>query len=124
MKRKNGFTLIELLVVVILLALIAVMVTPIVYSSIEKAQKESFGSSVNGLLRAVNVEREYGVAQTYTVKDGKVTPTLSVKGKIEGEGTITVTEEGEITISITNGKYCAKKGKDDKKIIVEDGTCS
>ena len=104
MKRKNGFTLIELLVVVILLALIAVMVTPIVYSSIEKEQKESFGSSVNGLLRAVNVEREYGVAQTYTVKDGKVTPTLSVKGKIEGEGTITVTEEGEITISITNGK--------------------
>ena len=124
MKRKNGFTLIELLVVVILLALIAVMVTPIVYSSIEKAQKESFVSSVNGLLRAVNVEREYGVAQTYTVKDGKVTPTLSVKGKIEGEGTITVTEEGEITISITNGKYCAQKGKNDKKIIVEDGTCS
>ncbi len=124
MKRKNGFTLIELLVVVILLALIAVMVTPIVYSSIEKAQKESFGSSVNGLLRAVNVEREYGVAQTYTVKDGKVTPTLSVKGKIEGEGTITVTEEGEITISITNGKYCAEKGKNDKKITVKDGSCS
>lgn len=124
MKRKNGFTLIELLVVVILLALIAVMVTPIVYSSIEKAQKESFGSSVNGLLRAVNVEREYGVVQTYTVKDGKVTPTLSVKGKIEGEGTITVTEEGEITISITNGKYCAEKGKNDKKITVKDGSCS
>lgn len=124
MKRKNGFTLIELLVIIILLSLIAVMVTPIVNSSIEKAKKESFSSSVNGLLRAVNTEREYGVEQQYTIENGKVTPNLSVKGKIQGKGTISVTEEGEITVSISYGKYCAQKEKEDKKITIKEGPCS
>ena len=52
MKRK-GFTLIELLAVIIVLAIIALIVTPIVTKTIENAKKGSVERSSEGYIRAV-----------------------------------------------------------------------
>jgi len=123
MKKQNGFTLIELLSVIVLLTLISLMVTPVIQNSLENARKESFLSSVNGVYRAVRLNKEYGIKQEYTIANGKTNPEVSVKGKVEGTGKMIVNENGEIYVSVSTPKYCATKDYQDKKIMVKDGAC-
>ena len=52
MKRK-GFTLIELLAVIIILAVIALIATPLIMNSIEESRKSSFHVSVKNMIRAM-----------------------------------------------------------------------
>ena len=42
MKNKKGFTLIELLAIIVILAIIAVITTPIILNIIENAKKGAF----------------------------------------------------------------------------------
>ena len=42
MKRKNGFTLIELLAVIVILAIIALIATPIILGIVDNARKDAF----------------------------------------------------------------------------------
>ena len=49
MKNKKGFTLIELLAVIIILAVIALIATPIVLNVIESARKSANKDSAYGL---------------------------------------------------------------------------
>lgn len=46
--RKNGFTLIELLAVIIILAVIALIATPVVLNVVENAKKSAAESSMSG----------------------------------------------------------------------------
>ena len=52
MKRK-GFTLIELLAVIIVLAIIALIATPIIFNVIENAKIKSLENSCYGVIDAV-----------------------------------------------------------------------
>ena len=51
--RKKGFTLIELLAVIVVLAIIALIATPMVLNTIEKARKGAAESSANTYLKAI-----------------------------------------------------------------------
>jgi len=53
---KKGFTLVELLAVIIILAVIALIATPIVLNVVEKTRKSAFESSVNGIIEAIELE--------------------------------------------------------------------
>ena len=46
--KKNGFTLIELLAVIIVLAIIALIATPIIFNVIENAKLKSLENSCYG----------------------------------------------------------------------------
>ena len=50
MKNKKGFTLIELLAVIIILAVIALIATPIVLNVVDNARKSANKDSAYGLL--------------------------------------------------------------------------
>ncbi len=56
MKRKNGFTLIELLAVIVILAIIALIATPLVLKYIEKSRKESKVDSAYSFVRNLETE--------------------------------------------------------------------
>ena len=73
---KKGFTLIELLAVIVILAIIALIATPIILGIIEDARKGSIEASANGYIDAV----EYKIARN------------EIKGEETSSGIYDVTE--------------------------------
>ena len=57
---KKGFTLIELLAVIVILAIIALIATPIILGVVENARKSAAGSSALGYIDAVSKEIALG----------------------------------------------------------------
>ena len=71
MKNKKGFTLIELLAVIVILAIIALIATPIVLGIIEDSRESSKKQSAGFVVKAV----EYAYNSAYAQNQG-VVPTL------------------------------------------------
>ena len=123
MKKKNGFTLIELLAVIVILAIIALIATPIVLNLIEKARKGATQDSAYGVRKAAQlyyqkslIDSPNGLSSDVTVSfnNGVVTLTNGVEdnnfeldGTKPSSGSITITKDGEVygTI-IINGYTC------------------
>ena len=90
---KKGFTLIELLAVIVILAILALIATPIVLSIIDDSKESSTIRSAEGYLRAV----EYEIARAY------VTPNRIT------EGTFNVLSGGNICIDGYSNNTCSGK---------------
>ena len=128
MKSSKGFTLIELLAVIVILAVIALIATPIILNLIEKARLGAAESSVYAYIvaaeKAVVVhmmsnpnEKVKGPCTakgtTLTCKkagaegDVDLPFTLDVKGEVPSAGSLTVDEKGTITTGtgLTIGSY-------------------
>ena len=89
MKRKNAFTLIELLAVIVVLAIIALIATPIVMNTIKNAKKGAAERTVDNYIKQV----ETAVAEAKLEKN-------SVPN-----GTYVIDEEGNLLVpSLPNGK--------------------
>ena len=125
MKRK-GFTLIELLAVIVILAVIALIATPMIMDVIEKARKQSAIESVNGLLEAAEnyhldamlTGENYG--KTIDLTDD----ILQIKGSKPNKGILTLDEEGNMHVIAQYGSYCIEKKANEKSPkIVEDSIC-
>ena len=130
MKRK-GFTLIELLGVIVVLAVIAIITTPVILGVIEKSKKGALQSSGYGLVEAgILYHAEYQNSQTvrFDIKDNQIRTKeenkIDYKGSIK-DGTILINNQGEVTVCINDGKYAAYKNyKDNKIIVVDQKTCT
>ena len=88
-KKKIGFTLIELLAVIIVLAIIALIATPIIFNVIENAKLKSLENSCYGVIDAVRTKYAEGLlnSEDGTVKlSGNVTEII-VSGEQPIEGT-------------------------------------
>ncbi len=127
MKSKNGFTLIELLAVIVILAVIALIATPIILNLIEKARKGAAESSAYAYIEAAekaivvhmmsNPNDKVGTSCTaaktsLTCKKAgdaeDMDPfTLDVKGDLPSAGSLTIDEKGTITgaTGLTIGSY-------------------
>lgn len=93
--KKKGFTLIELLAVIVILAIIALITTPLILGVIEKARTKSMEASALGYIDAIEkqivineVDTTKGIIQdgVYSVGDIEVT----VKGEKPKEGWIQI----------------------------------
>ena len=138
MKNKKGFTLIELLAVIIVLAVLALISTPIVSSLIVTSQKGTYAKSIEGLVEAVKLDlgnnnfiknREYLLdddSNLYLIiADGEVLEKrekIRVKGLVTGFARIKVDEEGNILVAAHNEKWCIKNSKSSSRLILSDYT--
>ena len=89
MKNKRGFTLIELLAVIIVLAIIALIATPIIFNAIENAKIKSLENSCYGVIDGVRTNYAEGLlnSEDGTVKSkGNVTE-ITVAGEQPIAGT-------------------------------------
>ena len=107
--KKKGFTLIELLAVIVVLAIIALIATPIVMNTIKKSQKGAAERSAENYIDAVETAVATAKLDSDGVPDG--TYTINDKGNLEGNG-LTKPLEIEMsgnkpksgTITIKNGQ--------------------
>lgn len=115
--KEKGFTLIELLAVIVILALIALIATPIILGIIEDSKKNSFKASAYGISQSAKnafVENLYHGGEpksiTYKYTDGIASSTpadylLKFEGEVPRNGEIRLNIEGKIALAIHNGKW-------------------
>ena len=125
--NKKGFTLIELLAVIVILAVIALIATPVILGIIEKSRKGAFEQSINGIIRSAEVYRAkveitdpIADCRYFSFEEGKdvSAPTqvldklyyplsdLGLKGDLPTEGEVMICSD-RISIEASNGDYTA-----------------
>ena len=123
-KNKNAFTLIELLAVIVILAVIALIATPIILGIVEDAKKDAFLRSVELLVSTTDIDianKTFEESYTYEVTNGDVSNLeVSVKNTTGMNGTITYDYEGKEVYAIHNGVYCVKKTAEMSKAEISD----
>ena len=111
--KKKGFTLIELLAVIVILAVIALIATPLIMNVINDARKNSFKDSAYGIIKAV----ELRAVKELQAPDGATPPykvdvtgtEIDYSGDRPTSGWVKVDTNGNITLYMTNGTYWAYK---------------
>ena len=135
--KKKGFTLIELLAVIVVLAIIALIATPIVMNTIKRAQKGAAERSADSYIKqvetAVATKRLDGniLEGTYTINDkgnlegnGLKEPLeIEMSGNKPTKGTITISN-GQVTTDskMTIGDYDVKYNEDTKKYEAKESS--
>ena len=139
MKNKKGFTLVELLAVIVLLGLLAILITPKITETLKKQKKAIFTNSVEGIVNAINNDiaddssistemsqyraYEFDVNKLYLIVEDNMSKdeSIEISGNIKnGTGRVVVTDVNKIALAITDGKYCAKKGTNERNIKVTE----
>lgn len=117
--NKKGFTLIELLAVIVILAVIALITTPIVFGVVENSRLNSFTRSVeemrnvidmdyNEYARSGRVEYKYSGNELVCVKCNKGADLkLDFTGDIENASGTFYNTNGTITLTVENDNYKA-----------------
>ena len=103
---KKGFTLIELLAVIVILAIIALIATPIVLSIINNSKESAQLRSAEMYLKGVETSVATAIIHEKNVKDGThpITPTGDIcLGTLQGTGK-TATCNGEVLEVQMNGE--------------------
>ena len=120
---KKGFTLIELLAVIVILAIIALIATPIIINVIEGARKKAFENSVYGIMETYKLKtigEEELVGKIYNFPEGN--NELKYSGNKMIGGSIFLTPGKDIEVrELTDGRYCADGNKGN--LVVKKGKC-
>ena len=107
MKSNKGFTLVELLAVIVILAIIALIATPIILGVIETARRGSAEASALAYIKAVEDQVVIGQVTTEPTDDIEIPATgnksysTSELSNIQVKGTRPSTETGTVVISST-----------------------
>ncbi len=117
--NKKGFTLVELLAVITILAVIALITTPIIFGVIEDSRMNTFTRSVEEMRNVIDMDyNEYGRSGRVTYKysnnklvcvecDGGSDLELDFTGEIDDAFGTFYNNDGEITLTVENGVYKA-----------------
>ena len=131
MKEKNkGFTLVELLAVIVILALIALIATPIILNVINDAKKQAAKDSAYGYMDAVEKYIVSSELEDKSIKDGtysveELNKKISVKGSTPDNGNIEIKNSSVKSYDIGIDGYAVSNGKVDKVSTtkkIENGT--
>lgn len=116
-KNEKGFTLIELLAVIVILAVIALIATPIVMNVINKSRQKAAEDSAYGVIQAVKakyaellIDKGDEISEAIEVDFGNngaikglTNESVSVTGTKPSEGKIKIDSEGKVTFLKSDG---------------------
>ncbi len=134
--KKKGFTLIELLAVIVILAIIALIATPLVLKYIEKSRQESKVDSAYSFIRNLETQMaNYAIEHNGTkyttdkenIKDLDLN--TAVKGENPDDGKVCISSLGQIEKGIFKYgnyyvSYDGKKGSISDKDTYDNFSCS
>ena len=119
--KKKGFTLIELLAVIVILAIIALIATPLVLKYIDRAKEGANDTSAQSVLDASEkyymeliLTRDYDFPKTISFPDDK--NELGLKGKLPDDGSVTIYGDGSIYLDIIFDDIAYTKYPNETKI--------
>lgn|SRR5574344_409049 len=120
MKNNKGFTLIEVLAVVIILGVLASISFPIVKNIINENRKKTFESSLDGIVRSVELYvTNSGITSNRTFSYDDINIKKEHDKFVSGEISYV---NGQITLNnFSDGEYCASGTKGNYTII--EGAC-
>ncbi len=118
-QNQKGFTLIELLAVIVILAIIALIATPMVLNAVEDARQKAAEASAYGVVEAV--KRAFSQAQldtnaptsvtvdfadNKTLTIGETNKKVAINGNKPESGTVSIDENGKVKVEkLKFGKY-------------------
>ena len=117
MKEKNkGFTLVELLAVIVILALIALIATPIILNVINDAKKQAAKDSAYGYMDAVEKYIVSSELEDESIPDGiyrveDLNKKISVKGSTPDNGNIEIKNKEVKSYDIGIDGYAVSNGE-------------
>ena len=120
MKEKNkGFTLVELLAVIVILALIALIATPIILNVINDAKKQAAKDSAYGYMDAVEKYIVSSELEDESIQDGiysveDLNKKISVKGSTPDNGNIEIENSSVKSYDIGIDGYVVSNGEVEK----------
>ena len=129
--EKNGFTLIEILAVITILAVIALITTPIIFGVVEDSRMNTFTRSVEEMRNVIDMDyNEYGRSGKVTYKysnnklvctgcDGGDDLELDFTGEIDDASGTFYNNDGEITLTVENNVYKATDNGSGKVVTVK-----
>ena len=122
--KKKGFTLIELLAVIVILAVIALIATPLIMNVINDARKNSFKDSAYGIIKAVEfraakeqIDQVDGQNREYKVD--VTSDAITYSGDKPTSGWAHIDANGNIELYMCNNtSYCASKAIDSSEVTI------
>ena len=120
--KEKGFTLIELLAVIVILAVIALIATPLIMNVINDAKKNSFKDSAYGIIKAVELramqEMQNPEGSTPPYKVDVTGNGITYSGERPTNGWAYVDANGNIKLYMKNGAYCAYKEASSQEVTI------
>ena len=119
MNKNKGFTLVELLAVIVILAIIALIATPIILNVINDAKKQAAKDSAHGYVDAVDKYIVSSELEDESIPDGiykveDLNKKISVKGSIPDRGSIEIENGSVKSYEIETDGYVVSPGKVEK----------
>ena len=122
--KRRGFTLIELLAVIVILAIIALIATPIIVGVINDAKKNAFKDTAYGVIEAGKLyyAGEFGndsfAGKTFDFTEN--VDELKLSGEKPAGGSFVISKEGKYALAIYNKdkSFCATKGYEENEIKI------
>ena len=125
-KKKNGFSLVELIAVIIVLGIIALIIIPSTLKTLDKSKKDSFESSVVGLIKSATNYMAESDFEDWT--SGLTIANIQTNNLFESKnvniftGGTLYNNNGTITAyNVTDGNYCANGKKN--SLTITKGDC-
>ncbi len=122
MWNKKGFTLIELLAVIVILAVIALIATPLIMNTIEDAKKGAAKNSVYGIIAAGELKhtkddsaKDFNHTVTYTERSG-----LEYKGSKVNKFVLQLDKNGKSLFQGFVDGFCFVKQFEDRAVQIDE----
>ena len=116
--KKNGFTLIELLAVIVVLAVIALIATPLIMGVIANSQKGAAKDSAYAIIKAAELEMAKGTFSlpvSYTEDSD-----LNYRGTKPTKMSLEIDEAGKTSIAAYIDGYCVVKDSTQEEVTIDE----
>ncbi len=127
-KNIKGFTLVELLAVIVIIAVIALITTPIVLNVVQNSKENAFKDTAHGLVLAAGtyqaqqqaLNRNTTLTINYATSSASEKDLLKTKGTLPDAGELSIDSKGKVTLALwsNDAKVCVVKKANAKEVTI------